>query len=149
MAVPPFTSTPPPERIFSREKRRIFKKRNCESPFIRKQNFFNEISGKIRLKWGSTGRGREFYYSERRSGYPDPTAGAALKFGYRPVVYICSKYRGDVETNVYNAQLYSRYAVEQGYIPIAPHLLLPQFVDEETERDLALFMGRVLMSKCS
>ena len=82
-------------------------------------------------------------------GYPDPTAGAALKFGYRPVVYICSKYRGDVETNVYNAQLYCRYAVEQGYIPIAPHLLLPQFMDEETERDLALFMGRVLMSKCS
>ena len=82
-------------------------------------------------------------------GYPDPTAGAALKFGYTPVVYICSKYRGDVETNVYNAQLYSRYAVEQGYIPIAPHLLLPQFVDEETERDLALFMGRVIMSKCS
>ena len=82
-------------------------------------------------------------------GYPDPTAGAALKFGYRPVVYICSRYRDDVETNVYNAQLYCRYAVEQGYIPIAPHLLLPQFMDEETERDLALFMGRVLMSKCS
>lgn len=67
-------------------------------------------------------------------GYPDPTAGAALSFGYRPLVYICSKYRGDVETNIRNAQLYSRYAVEQGYIPIAPHLLLPQFVDEETER---------------
>ena len=82
-------------------------------------------------------------------GYPDPTAGAALRFGYRPIVYICSKYRGDVETNVQNARRYSRYAVEEGYIPIAPHLLFPQYLDEETERDLALFMGRVLMSKCS
>ena len=82
-------------------------------------------------------------------GYTDPTAGAALSFGYRPLVYICSKYRGDVKTNIRNAQLYSRYAVEQGYIPIAPHLLLPQFVDEETERDLAIFMGKVLMTKCA
>ena len=82
-------------------------------------------------------------------GYPDPTAGAALSFGYRPLVYICSKYRGDVEINTRNAQLYSRYAVEQGYISIAPHLLLPQFVDEETERDLAIFMGKVLMTKCA
>ena len=82
-------------------------------------------------------------------GYPDPTAGAALSFGYRPLVYICSKYRGDVETNIRNAQLYSRYAVEQGYIPIAPHLLLPQFVDEETERDLAIFLCFFLMTKCA
>lgn len=82
-------------------------------------------------------------------GYQDPTAGSALSYGYRPIVYICSKYRGDVETNLDNARMYSRYAVEQGYIPIAPHLLLPQFVDEESERDLALFMGRVLMSRCS
>ena len=82
-------------------------------------------------------------------GYPDPTAGAALSLGYRPLVYICSKYRGDVEINTRNAQLYSRYAVEQGYISIAPHLLLPQFVDEETERDLAIFMGKVLMTKCA
>lgn len=36
-------------------------------------------------------------------GYPDPTAGAALSFGYRPLVYICSKYRGDVKTNIRNA----------------------------------------------
>lgn len=82
-------------------------------------------------------------------GYLDPTAGSALRYGYMPIVYVCSKYRGDVETNLDNARMYSRYAMQQGYIPIAPHLLLPQFVNEETERDLALFMGRVLMSRCS
>jgi len=92
-------------------------------------------------------------------GYPDPTAETAISnicsgqddssaFGFMPVVYICSPYRGDIEGNTKKAQRYSRYAVEQGYIPIAPHLLLPQFVSEETERDLALFMGMVLLSKC-
>ena len=36
-------------------------------------------------------------------GYPDPTAFKALKnvqraeYGYRPLVYICSPYSGDVE----------------------------------------------------
>ena len=92
-------------------------------------------------------------------GYPDPTAETAIKnicsghddptaFGFMPVVYICSPYRGDTEGNTKKARRYSRYAVNQGYIPIAPHLLLPQFVSEETERDLALFMGMVLLSKC-
>ena len=92
-------------------------------------------------------------------GYPDPTAETAIKhicygednssaFRFMPVVYICSPYRGDIEGNTRKAQRYSRYAVEQGYIPIAPHLLLPQFVSEENERELALFMGVVLLTKC-
>ncbi len=84
--------------------------------------------------------------------YSDPTAGEAIrkttKFGYRPVVYICSKYRGDVDKNTYRARLYSRLAVDMGYIPLAPHLLLPQYISEHTERDLALFMGLVLLKKC-
>lgn len=106
-------------------------------------------------------RGDEDMSVEGRNseGYPDPTAEAAIQsicngqdtgsaFGFMPVVYICSPYRGDTEGNTRKAQRYSRYAVEHGYIPIAPHLLLPQFVSEETERELALFMGMVLLSKC-
>ena len=92
-------------------------------------------------------------------GYPDPTATVAIShicsgqdtasaFGFMPVVYICSPYRGDTEGNMTKAQRYSRYAVDKGYIPIAPHLLFPQFVSEERERDLALFMGIVLLTKC-
>lgn len=34
-------------------------------------------------------------------------------------------------------------------IPLAPHLLLPQFLDERTERDLALFMDIAILSKCA
>ena len=69
---------------------------------------------------------------------------------YRPVVYICSPYStGDVEQNLINARKYSRFAVDKGAIPIAPHLLFPQFMSEENERDLAMFMNKVLITKCS
>ena len=70
---------------------------------------------------------------------------------FRPIVYICSPYAGDVETNVDSARRYSRFAVERGYIPVAPHLLFPQFLNEESpkERQLGLFFGNALMSKCS
>ena len=94
-------------------------------------------------------------------GYPDPTAGEALSRiatnekqslrAFRPIVYICSPFSGDVETNVKAAQRYSRFAVDSGYLPIAPHLLFPQFMDDSNpkERELAMFFGNVLMSKCA
>ncbi len=94
-------------------------------------------------------------------GYPAPTAGEALSRiaanekqslrAFRPIVYICSPFSGDVETNVANARRYSRFAVDKGYIPIAPHLLFPQFLDDDNpqERELGLFFGNALMSKCA
>lgn len=93
-------------------------------------------------------------------GYPDPTAFGALSSienetralrAFRPIVYICSPFSGDVETNVANARRYSRFAVDKGYIPIAPHLLFPQFLDDNdpAERELGLFFGNAIMSKCS
>ena len=99
------------------------------------------------------------YNGER---YIDPTAYQALtnierkersdrrKAIYRPVVYICSPYSsGDIEQNLINARKYSRFAVDKGAIPIAPHLLFPQFMSEKTERELAMFMNKVLITKCS
>ena len=94
-------------------------------------------------------------------GYPDPTAAEALANiqnsekqalrAFRPIVYICSPYSGDVERNVAAARRYCRFAVDQGYIPIAPHLLFPQFLDDSRpdERELGLFFGNALMSKCA
>lgn len=69
----------------------------------------------------------------------------------RPMVYICSPFSGDVEANVANARRYSRFAVDKGYIPIAPHLLFPQFLDDDKpeERELGLCFGNTLMSKCA
>ena len=93
-------------------------------------------------------------------GYLDPTAHAALtevvkaerrSFSFMPLVYICSPYAGDIEANTAAAKRYSRFAVDAGYIPIAPHLLFPQFLNDanQRERDLGLFFGNVLMSKCA
>jgi hypothetical protein len=92
-------------------------------------------------------------------GYFDPTAYEALtnieheakKQPFRPLVFICSPYAGDIERNTTNARRYSRFAVQENYIPLAPHLLFPQFLDDTNrkERDLGLFFGMVLMSKCT
>ena len=93
------------------------------------------------------------------SGYPDPTAYEALTrveqelhdSRFRPIVYICSPFSGDTETNLENARRYSRFAVDQGYLPITPHLLFPQFMDDsnEAERNLAMRMNIILLTKCA
>ncbi len=68
---------------------------------------------------------------------------------FRPLVYICSPYSGDTVANAQKARAFCRFAVDQGCIPLAPHLFLPQFMNEETERELAMFMDLVFMGKCS
>lgn len=70
---------------------------------------------------------------------------------YRPLVYICSPLSGDVTGNMERARRYCRFALEKGQIPVAPHLLFPQFMDDldPAERELALFMGIILLGKCS
>ena len=55
-----------------------------------------------------------------------------------PIIYICSPYSGDISGNLDRACRYSRFAVDEGCVPITPHLYLPLFLSEETERELAL-----------
>lgn len=99
-------------------------------------------------------------------GYHDPTTYEALKNiekeewkmsrsdksdEFRPLVYICSPYRGDTEKNVEKARQYSRFAIENKAIPIAPHLLYPQFMDDSNpeERYIAThIINYVLVGKC-
>ena len=99
-------------------------------------------------------------------GYYDPTTYEALKNiekeelkmaglykpdEFRPLVYICSPYRGDTEKNTEKARKYSRFAVESKAIPMTPHLLYPQFMDDSNpeERYLAThIINYVLIGKC-
>ncbi len=91
-------------------------------------------------------------------GYYDPTTYEALKNiakeekqkVYMPIVFICSPFAGDVDCNIFKAQGYSRFAISKGYIPFAPHLLFPQFLNDsdKRQRELGLFCGMVFMSKC-
>lgn len=91
--------------------------------------------------------------------YLDPTPQQALSTievekkamkAYRPLVYVCSPYSGDTLKNTENARRYSRFAFEQGRIPIAPHLLFTQFLDDHNpiEREMGMHFGNVLMSLC-
>ena len=65
-------------------------------------------------------------------------------------VFICSNYRGDVETNVENAIYWCKEATNQGYLPIAPHLYFPQFLDDDipNERELGIAWGIDILSDC-
>ena len=53
--------------------------------------------------------------------------------------------------NQENARTYCRFTVEAGCVPIAPHIYFTQFMNDNDrrERDLALFMDIVLLSKCA
>ena len=65
-----------------------------------------------------------------------------------PLVYICSPYSGDIQRNTELARRYSRLAVDRGFIPLAPHLLLPHYISEETERELAISINIQILKRC-
>lgn len=91
-------------------------------------------------------------------GYQDPTAYEALTNivkeersarAFRPIVYICSPFSGNTEVHIGMARAYCRFAVDKGYLPIAPHLLFPQFLDDadQFERKLGCRFGEILMDR--
>ena len=99
---------------------------------------------------------------KNHEGYLDKTAHDAIsniqceekaadkKAAYLPLVYVCSPYAGDIETNTEKAKKYSRFAMDQGTIPVTPHLMYPQFMDDtnKDEREKAMHFNYVLLGKC-
>lgn len=111
-----------------------------------------------------------YNYYRNSEKYADPTAGEAMmnimleqkkqqeeqkrrmyERIHRPKVYIVSKYAGDIEANTASAIRYCRFAIEQGYMPIASHLLYPQILNDNDpdERELGLMFGIALLAKCN
>jgi len=96
------------------------------------------------------------FSKKNTEGYLDLTSYHSLKklqreqFGYRPLVYICSPYSGDVQANVELARKICGFAVGAGKIPFAPHLHYPQFMDDADpdQRELAMFFNRILLAHC-
>ena len=111
-----------------------FKKIGCEIYSVSTDTHFTHKA------WHDSSEAIKKVEQEQRSGR-----------AFRPIVYICSPYAGDIAGNVDAARRYSRFAVDKGYIPIAPHLLYPQFLDDADpdERELGIFFGNAIMSKCS
>ena len=99
-------------------------------------------------------------------GYNDPTASTAIyrvmkeqrakeqnkkhESGYIPMVYICSRYAGDIQRNIKNARRFCRFAVERHVMPVASHLLYPQFIDDNnpSERELGTHYAMILLDRC-
>ena len=76
---------------------------------------------------------------------------AATAAAFRPIVYICSPQSVETDKITENAWRYSRFAVDNHCLPITPHIYFTQFMDDTIpeERDTAIFMNWVLMSKCA
>lgn len=66
------------------------------------------------------------------------------------LTYICSPCRGDYEKNIIKAQEYCREAMNDGLLPLAPHVYFTQFVDDSNpkERKLGLRCGLQLLRYC-
>ncbi len=101
------------------------------------------------------------------SGYWDPTAGKAMTrieraeaakveeerlnaLKTRTKVYVVSKYRGDIEVNVWKAINCCKYVISKGMMPVASHLLYPQFLDDKEpgQRDMGCQFGLALLALC-
>ena len=91
-------------------------------------------------------------------GYHDPTVYEALSNiekeekhkKHKKIVFICSPFAGDIEGNTRRARRYGRFAVTEKAVPVIPHLMYPQFLEEDDpeERQLGIDMGLILLSKC-
>ena len=66
------------------------------------------------------------------------------------LVYISSPLRGDMEKNMEKAKDYCAYAASCGVIPLAPHTIFTQYLDdaEPEQREQGLRMGRELLKRC-
>jgi len=66
------------------------------------------------------------------------------------LVYICSPFAGDIESNVRFARAACLYAANQGCAAIAPHLLYPQILDDNipTQREIGIRMGLRVLASC-
>ncbi|MBW7573170.1 DUF7768 domain-containing protein [Caproiciproducens faecalis] len=67
------------------------------------------------------------------------------------LVYICSPLKGDMQENIKKATAYCAYAAEQGVIPLAPHTIFTQYLDDTVplQRQKGLMMGMELLKHCS
>ncbi len=65
------------------------------------------------------------------------------------LVFISSPYAGDIKANRKRAQRYCRFAYTKGVVPIAQHLLYPQFLDESIieERQAGIRLGVELLQR--
>jgi hypothetical protein len=63
-------------------------------------------------------------------------------------VYVCHPFANDPAGNIERVRAISLALIAEGVLPIAPHLYLPQLVDEATDREHALVLCLELLATC-
>ena len=68
----------------------------------------------------------------------------------KPMVYIASALRGDIEGNLKKAGIYTKLAMDSNVLPITPHLSWATILDDTIpeERKLGMSVGAELLLKC-
>ena len=66
------------------------------------------------------------------------------------MIYICSLYAGNTEDNTAFARQACGYAISQGAVPLAPHLLYPQILNDSIpeERETGIRLGLEVLERC-
>ena len=66
------------------------------------------------------------------------------------MIYICSPYAGNTEENTAFARQACGYAIRQGAVPLAPHLLYPQILNDSVpeEREIGIRLGLDILERC-
>ncbi len=66
------------------------------------------------------------------------------------LVYICSPLQGDIQGNIKKAIGYCAYAANKGVLPLAPHTIFTQYLDDTIpeQRERGLTMGIELLKRC-
>lgn len=65
--------------------------------------------------------------------------------GHIKVFYICHPLGSDPSGNAERVRRICRWFALQGYLPLAPHIYVPQFLAEPAERELAMDLCRRLI----
>src|SRR5262245_31412196 len=66
----------------------------------------------------------------------------------RPRVYVCHPFANDPERNIDSVRGICGRLAAEGVMPIGVHFYLPQFIDEATDRELALELCLELLATC-
>ncbi len=68
----------------------------------------------------------------------------------RPFAYVCAPTAGETGNNNKKVRGYCRKLYELGYLPAAPHLLFPQFVNNNvpSEHNDCIHMASDMLRRC-
>lgn len=68
----------------------------------------------------------------------------------RPFAYVCAPTAGETGNNNKKVRGYCRKLYEFGYLPVAPHLLFPQFVNNNvpSEHNDCIHMAADMLRRC-